>query len=434
MQTRSTRNLRRVQMMDLITDDPDSIHRRKSSARPKRELPTPPQIIDQRVKKRTVPIAPSSTVSPVTTTAPTAALTAPLVPTITTVTSVPSINLYFQSLTDVLRSKIYNPNETAESAWNLLRDQREERAGRQEVYLVLDTESYQIESELGSKTIVPLQVAWGIYKWNPYTLRLDLITKNTCYITEIMCIGRFRDAIKKVSERSYLKHEANLKTKGYPLLAVKDLLKVLDETIQSYCVTTLVGYNISWDFDALGNLIRLFGVEHASFDCRCDNPFNPLKIMHVDLMHEMVKKYGRRLVQLGIKDGSVSKDPHKTWLRKNTKYSKTIYSAEFVLQHLFGISQQHLADDDVEHEALMLEKIIQEFGESSLECGIMYPQRSSYEYMVRIANEELASTAETEETVIQVLSKLKTTTELQRQPTPFPNPAGTEACLFDQFV
>lgn len=433
MQTRSTRNLKRVQMMDLIVDDPDAVTSTTTRVRPQRkrercykEQPVAPQMIDYRKREQSssqsVPPPSSQSVSP------------SLSPQSVVVASPPLV-VPFQSLSDVLRSRIYTADANKDSAWNVLQQQHSVTAAVTDVFLVLDTESYQIESELGSKTIVPLQVAWGVYKWNENSLRLDLISKNTCYITEIMCIGRFRDAIKSVSERSYLKHEANMKTKGYPLLAVKDLLKVLHETITENCVSTIVGYNVSWDFAALANLIQLFGVEHPSFDCRCNNPFNPLRIRHLDLMHEMIKKYGRHLVHLGIKDGSVHKDPHnKTWLRKNTKYSKTIYSAEYVLEHLFGISQQHLADDDVEHEALILERVIQQFGVASLEYGILYPQKTSYEYMVRKANEVLAGETDTEEAV-KILSQLNV---LQRHPTPFPAPLPAEqsaaplpsGCLF----
>jgi hypothetical protein len=106
-----------------------------------------------------------------------------------------------------------------------------------------------------------------------------------------------------------------------------------------------------------------------------------------------------------------------------------------VLQSLFGISQQHLADDDVEHEALMLERVIQEFGESALEHGVLYPQRTSYEFMVRIANEALSNDVitETEEQAIRILSRIKVPSATQpianesviaRQPTPHPS------CLF----
>jgi hypothetical protein len=210
-----------------------------------------------------------------------------------------------------------------------------------------------------------------------------------------MCTARFRDAIRNISERTYLKHEAKMKTSRYPIVSVTELLSRLSLSILSTSTKpTLCAYNITWDFEAIANLIRIFcesPIIHPSFDARCENPFNPLRLHHVDIMHEIIKKFGQRLVNAGIQDGTVSRTTNntRTMLRKGgQKFSKTVYSAEYALHHLLGITQQHLADKDVEHEALLLQYIIQNCtnGPDDLEYGILYPQRSCYHHMIKLAN------------------------------------------------
>ena len=41
------------------------------------------------------------------------------------------------------------------------------------VFLILDTESYGLSTELGAKTVLPLQVAWAICKWNEQLQKLE---------------------------------------------------------------------------------------------------------------------------------------------------------------------------------------------------------------------------------------------------------------------
>jgi hypothetical protein len=76
-------------------------------------------------------------------------------------------------------------------------------------------------------------------------------------------------------------------------------------------------------------------------------------------------------------------------LKPKQRYSKTIFSAEYVLKHYFNITQLHLADDDVEHETMLLEKILKDHGEEALEYGFMYPVRSAMDIMRKIARRAL---------------------------------------------
>lgn len=260
------------------------------------------------------------------------------------------------------------------------------------VFLILDTESYGLSTELGAKTVLPLQIAWAICKWNEQLQKLETLKRVICYVSEIICTSRLRDAVRAISEGNFLKHEAKLKTTMYPMLNVKQIFQGLKKCLLKYNVNCVAAYNISWDFDALGNLLRLFypGPNSncpvlQSFSSACDNPFNLFKIQHVDLMHEVVKKYGDQLVQSGIADGTIHHNGKRIMLRKDSRYSKTVFSAEYVLEDFFNVSQKHLADDDVEHERLLLEKCLCDFGINNLEYGILYPQSSCFQVMIRKA-------------------------------------------------
>lgn len=268
--------------------------------------------------------------------------------------------------------------------------------GEDHIFLVLDTESYRVSTELGSQSLIPLQVAWAVCRWNKQLKKLETLKRVICYVSEVICTSRLRDAIRSISERNFLKHEAKLQSTKYPMLSIKKIFEGLLRYIRKFKVKTLAAYNISWDFEALRNLLRLFypGANHncpvlSSFSSECDNPFNLFRISHVDLMHEVVKKYGDQLVESGVKDGTISRKNGKVMLRKDKLYSKTVFSAEYVLHDFFNVSQRHLADDDVEHERLLLEKCLCDFGADRLEYGVLYPQSSSFQIMIRKATHAL---------------------------------------------
>jgi len=282
----------------------------------------------------------------------------------------------------------------------------------EEIFLVLDTESYRVSTELGSHTVLPLQVAWAVCKWNKQLKKLETLKRVICYVSEIICTSRLRDAIRGISERTFLKHEAKLQSTKYPMLSIKKIFDGLKRYIEKFKVKTLAAYNISWDFEALRNLLKLFYRDSnkncpilSSFAPQCDNPFNLFKIQYVDLMHEVVKKYGNQLIQSGIKDGTVCRSKGRIMIRKDVQYSKSVFSAEYVLHDFFNVSQRHLADEDVEHERLLLEKCLCDFGVDHLEYGILYPQSSSYQIMIRKATRALHGLAQEVDAPVQ--NKLK---------------------------
>lgn len=309
-----------------------------------------------------------------------------------------------------------------------------------EIFLVLDTESFKIPTELSSHTLVPLQIAWAIYEWNKESL--VQISRTVAYVSEVMCTSNFRDEIRSISERCFLRHEAKIKESKYPMMSATDIFKCLKNDIDKYGVNTIAAYNISWDFEAIGNLLRIFypdgGVDILfAFDARCDNPFNRMRLSYVDLMHEVIKKFGERLARSGIADGTVHRSTNgKVMLRKNERFSKTIYSAEYTLYNLFGIVQKHLAEEDVDHESRLLEVILQEFGADDLEYNILYPQHSSYEQMSRIATKILIEDIETEEEECEAAEVL---TGFLRMDTPYPTvpvkqDVKQDSCLFDEHL
>jgi hypothetical protein len=318
-----------------------------------------------------------------------------------------------------------------------------------ERFLVLDTESFKVPTEFSSQTLIPLQIAWAIFEWNASTETLVLLVRNVAYVSEVMCASHFRDAIRAVSERCFLRHEAKIKETKYPMMSGLHILNMIAFDLFTHNVKTITAYNISWDFEAIGNILRVFypsdniADEELGFDRRTDNPFNPMRIDYLDLMHEVIKKFGNRLVEAGLKDGSVSMSERgKVMLRKNERYSKSVYSAEYTLYHLFGIVQKHLAEEDVDHEAKLLEAILKEFGSDALERNVMYPQEGSYEKMVKIAIRMIDTVEDDVKEAKDQDSESASTEEikkaasiLERMDTPFPvqrnriqNPL--DQCLF----
>jgi len=262
--------------------------------------------------------------------------------------------------------------------------------------LLLDTESFCFEMTEG-ETLLPLQLAWGIYEWNDETRELVQVSQRTIYVSELMCISTYRNAVKAVSENCFRRHEEKLKEVDFPLMTALQVLETLQNDVVEYNVDTVVGYNLSWDFTAIGQLVRTFFPGKSrnsgcpildSFDGEADNPFNPMGLRYLDLMHVVVKSYGEHLVVQGIRDGTVhrAQNSNRIMLRKNRRYCKSIYSAEYVLNHFFGVTQNHLADDDVRYEALLLEKSICDIGLQALEYNILYPQQTCYQRMLHLAN------------------------------------------------
>lgn len=260
--------------------------------------------------------------------------------------------------------------------------------------LVLDTESFNLNVQQDEPPLLlPLQIAWGVYEWNPDLASLECIASETKYVKEVFDNPFIRSQLYDLSPNCLQRHEDHLAHMGdkNALTNAQTIIEELCNTITVCHVSTLAAYNISWDFQALRNMIeRLCAWYPPSVDPSCDNPFNPLSMFYVDLMHLVVTKYGAELVSQGIQDGTIHRpesESDKLMLRKNNrKYSKTVYSAEYALKYFFGVTQQHLADDDVIQEALLLEKGLCDFGASGIEYNICYPQQSCYQRILHLAS------------------------------------------------
>jgi hypothetical protein len=283
------------------------------------------------------------------------------------------------------RGVIQTMHDTLQMLSNLTlgsqQQQREREQPQIERFMLIDTESFKFDNDL-----LPLQIGCGVYEWDEHEMCLKNIADYSVYVEQIYYNQHFRDAIPAGCMQ---KHDENITLNNYMVSDANLILGTIRELIETYRVSTLVGYNISWDFLAIGNLASTFCKDIDGFDPRCDNPFNPMELDYLDLMHEIVKKYGRELAAQGIHDGTVHRadDSNRIVLRRDTKFSKSIYSAEYVLHHFFGVSQHHMANTDVTDEALILEKCLADYGPSSLEYNISYPQMNCYQRMLHHANE-----------------------------------------------
>ena len=257
-------------------------------------------------------------------------------------------------------------------------------------YLILDTESFYYENIL-----LPIQIACGIYEWNEQENLLIKLDMFTAYVYETYNDSEFVHA--SLTYKCLTKHENNRNHKKINTMSASYIFEEMDRLIQVYSVYAIVAYNISWDFMAISNLAKIYGDHNAesvctAFDATCDNPFNRYAVHYLDLMHEVVKKYGSELIYQGIKDGIIFRsadNPNKLQISKKEKfqtYSRSIYSAAYVLNFYFSISQSHLAQQDVTDEALILEKCLKQFGASNLEYNICYPQVSCYQRILKLAN------------------------------------------------
>lgn len=265
-------------------------------------------------------------------------------------------------------------------------------------FLILDTESFnfRVYNDPDEREMVlPLEIAWGVYEWTDQN-ELRLTKTFHCYLAELACLSHYKDQLKEFSRRTFEKHERNLNDHHFPLTTVINCLEELYFDVLT--VDAIVAYNVSWDFNAIGNLLRVFYPETAQpvrmpsgcpvideYDGFADNPFNLMRVPYLDLMHMLIKRYGEQLVHRGIKDGSVhkSRTSEKLFLKKRN--AKSIYSAEYAIRAFFGVDQKHLADEDVVCEAMMLEKILRDFGLNCLEYNIIYPLKSTYKRMIHMA-------------------------------------------------
>ncbi len=260
------------------------------------------------------------------------------------------------------------------------------------IIMIIDTESFKIM--IPNKSIhpilLPIQIACNVYMWDTTVNRLIEISTFNAYIYETLSISDIDTFIKG---NGLKKHKENMEINNVELMSADFVIRYIQDLIEKYSVSTVVGYNISWDFMSIKNMIAFLCTQYDNqfYDAACDNPFNPADLTYIDLMHEVVKKYGEQLTHQGLHDGTIhyaSSNSNKLQLKKNYR---SIYCAQYVLFHFFGVEQEHLAQKDVHHEALLLEKILGEFGLHKIEMNICYPQESCYQRMLKLATHAVKS-------------------------------------------
>lgn len=234
--------------------------------------------------------------------------------------------------------------------------------------LIFDTESFKVRNDYW----IPYQIAWGIYKWDSDSRKLSIVDSSMFYIN---------NTINNPIYQKYLPEKILTQTNKRVFTSIDNVLSKLDNDITNFNIDTISAYNINYDFKIIQELLETSRVhdkrdvlyKNFSGEKHFINPFRNQNIKYLDLMHTMLRFYIHDLIKLGLKDGSVWNCIETNRLRvTKTPRSSGIYSLEYILNNLFSIHQTHHANDDVEHEALLLEKILKDHGDHSLEYNVCY--------------------------------------------------------------
>lgn len=256
-----------------------------------------------------------------------------------------------------------------------------DNANEIETLLLFDIESYELKIKDGqSPKWIPHQISWGIYQYNQETETLELHKKRNYYVSEIWVHPKFRSQIQTKFKQSYKRHLSNVTDTAYPLKPAYQVITQMLKDIERFQVSTLASYNIYGDFNALNNLVEYIpmtkNISEKVFNHKYSNPFrNPL-LRYCDIMHNVSILYMDYLIQEGFKDEKIFRNAATKHIKlRGRNNSKSIYSAEYIIHKFFGKKQTHFADDDVDLEAEMLEKIIKDKGTNALEYNVMYPTK-----------------------------------------------------------
>ena len=247
--------------------------------------------------------------------------------------------------------------------------------------LLFDIESFDLKIENKQRTRwIPHQISWGIYSYNDDTQKMEMYKKRNYYVSELWVHPTFRHQIETKFKKSYQRHMLEVSKSKYPLKNAHKIISQMLKDIERYDVTTLASYNISSDFKMLNNLVECVcqetnkTISSKVFDRRYSNPFRKESLRYCDLMHNVSILYMDYLIDEGFKDEKIFRNATTKQIKlRGRNNSKSIYSAEYILDKFFGEKQSHTANDDVDLEAKMLGKIIKEKGIKSLEFNVMYP-------------------------------------------------------------
>jgi len=259
--------------------------------------------------------------------------------------------------------------------------------------MLFDLESYEImvkdpNTKKVFKKWIPHQIAWEIYD----AKKQDMIflDKKNYYVSEMWINPIYRQEISDKYPESFKEHFSRISKSNYPMKSGWSILNQMVDDILKYNVKTMVSYNINTDFESLKDLRRYINskevtVNEKTFDCKYSNPFRFPGLNYCDLMHNIGVLYIDYLIKEGLKDEKIFRNASTKQIKLTGRdNTKSIYSAEYVLQKFFNDKQPHTADEDVKLEIKMLEKMIKDYGQESIELNVMYPNKLYYTFVDRI--------------------------------------------------
>lgn len=270
----------------------------------------------------------------------------------------------------------YHHHNKTENVKSEGRVRNEENVGN---IIIFDTESYKLKIDMHTKDIwVPHQVAWGVYMYNKNTKTLKLKKKQNFYVSEIWIEKKFRNQMECRYQNSMNKHLKNLKTNEYPMSNAYNIIKQIINDIKIFDIKILSAYNIHYDFLMMRNLSRYISnntksIPTTEFNHKYTNPFRNPNLKYCDIMHNIGILYNDQLIQKGLADGIIFKDIQTKKIHLKNESSKSIYAAEYLFKFFFNKIQTHSADDDVDLEVKLMQKIFNEFGVKAIELNVMYP-------------------------------------------------------------
>ena len=232
-------------------------------------------------------------------------------------------------------------------------------------FLIFDIECYKFD-----RYWKPTQIAWGVYSWNENKLQLQ--SKKMFYIKKYFTNQKY---IECMSDFYFNKHQKFFGKMQENLLTATKILQEFEKDLNDHQVQVVASFNISEDLKSIKKLIQSANkskLHTLRINEKFTNPFHD-NIKYLDLMHIATQNYIDSLIESGLKQNKIwlCKETNRIRLGKNRR-EKSIYSAEYILKEICNITQTHFAQDDVEHESILLENILQQFGQENIEYNIMY--------------------------------------------------------------
>ena len=219
---------------------------------------------------------------------------------------------------------------------------------------VFDTETFTDQK-------LPIQIAWNIYKIHEKHRTMKLITQKMYYVTEMWVMSQMRDDLSNniyFTEKTMLRHEDHLKSMDYPLKPAKYILNEFENDLINCKYVS--AFNIEWDIIAINNLISKFNInvdDNSHSVILFKNPI--LNYDQLDIMNMVFDSFGTKLIKSGIKENIINESGRKV----NKSYGGICtaeYMARIILKDPFG--QKHLADEDVKLESKLILKCLEKKG------------------------------------------------------------------------